>query len=89
MTIHGTAHAARDVRDMMAPLYFGRLWRPLLLDLALMRRPGLLRHPRVIHPLRLRLEWGGGGRNEKASKTGANLQENRIMELPQEANTYT
>ena len=67
VSIHGTAQAAGDVRDMMAaekenfspaPLYLGRLWRPLLLGLK--RRLGLKGHPRVIHPLWLRLQWGGG-----------------------------
>ena len=74
VSIHGTAQAARDVRDMMAaekedllarPLCSGRLWCPFLLGLR--RRLGLKGHPRVIHPLWLRLQWGGRGRSKGES----------------------
>ena len=64
VSIHGTAQADGDVRDMTAAvkeglppasLCFWWLWRPLSLDVALKRRPGLLGHLRVSKPLRLRL----------------------------------
>ena len=63
VSIHGTAQAAGDVRHMMAPSYFGRFRRSLLLDLR--RRLGELGRRRVIHPLWLRLQWGGGGSKRK------------------------
>ena len=60
-------HCWRPRRRNSLPghLYFGRLWRPLLLDLALTRRPGLSGRPRVIHPLGLQLQWGGGTKRAK------------------------
>ena len=70
VSIHGTVQAAGDVRDMVrprrrnfspAPLYLGRLWRPLLLGLR--RRLGLKGRPRVIQPLWLELQ-GSGGRSK-------------------------
>ena len=42
-----------------------QLWRPLLLGLALMWRPGLLGRPRAIHPVGLRLHLGGGTKRTK------------------------
>ena len=73
---------------MPAPLYLGRLWRPLLLGLK--RRLGLKGRRLVMHPLWLRLQWGGGDESkEKASETGANCQDKKILEVPQEGNSYT
>ena len=59
VSIHGTAQAAGDVQDMMAAEEEELLARPPLL-LGLKRRLGLKGRPRVIHPLWLQLQWGGG-----------------------------
>ena len=56
-----------------APLYFWPLWRPLLLGLALMRRPGLFGRPRVIHPHGLRLQWGEGRSGQKSFEDWSEL----------------
>ena len=96
VSIHGTAQAAGDVRDMMAskreellarPLVFRAVLAPVVTKCKAARRA--LGRPGVIHPLRLRLQWGGDEAKGKTSTTEANCQDKKILEVPQEGNTYT
>ena len=93
VSIHGTAQAAGDVRDMMAAEKGELLARPLefrAVVASVFTRSRSNAVPRaMIHPLGLRLQWGGDEANEKASKTGANCQDHKILQVPQEGNTYT
>ena len=99
VSIHGRAQAAGDERDMMAAEKKELLTRPLVFRAvvaSVVTRPKAA--PRAIGapacdppPLASAPAWGGRGdeAKEKTSETGANCQDERILEVPQESNTYT
>ena len=100
VSIHGTAQADGDVRDMMAAEKEQLLARPLVfraVGVPVVTRPRSNAAPRAQGapacdpPPRALAPVGRGGdeANEKASKTGANCQDKKIMEVPQGGNTYT
>ena len=98
VSIHGTAQAAGDVRDMMVAERGELLARPLVFradvapvvtrSKAAARAQGAPACDRSPSGLGSR---GGGGdeAKEKTSKTGANCQDKKIVEVPHKSNTYT
>ena len=97
VSIHATAQAAGNVRDMMATEKEELLARPLVFRTVV--APVVARSkvaPRAQgapacdpHPLASAPVWGGDEAKEKASDTGANRQDKKILEVPQESNSYT
>ena len=97
VSIHGTAQAAGDVRDMMAAEKEELLARPLVFRAVV--APVVTRSkaaPRAQGaptcdppPLASPPVGGGDEAKEKASETGANCQDKKIFEVPQESNSYT
>ena len=97
VSIHGTAQAAGDVRDMMAAEKEELLARPLVFRAVV--APVVTRSkaaPRAQGapacdppPLASPPVGGGDEAKEKASETGANCQDKKILEVPQESNSYT
>ena len=97
VSIHGTAQAARDVRDMMAAEKEELLARPLVFRAVV--APVVTRSnaaPRAQGapacdppPLASPPVGGGGEAKEKALETGLNRQDKKILEVPQEGNSYT
>ena len=97
VSIHGTAQAAGDVRDMMAAEKEELLARPLVIQAVVApvatRSIGSLRafeaplcdqFPRASASVR-----GGTKQIRKTSETGATCQDKKIWDVPQEGNTYT
>ena len=96
VSIHGTAQAAGDVRDMMAaekeellacPLVFRAVVAPVVTgSKAAPRAQGA---PACDPPPLASAPVGGGGKaKENASETRANCQDKKILEVPQESNSY-
>ena len=96
--IRETAQAAGDVRNMMAAEKEELLARPLVFRAVVApvvnrsnAAPRAIEAPASDPPPLTWAPVGGGGdkENEKALKTGAHCREKKILEVPQESNTYT
>ena len=97
VSIHGTAQAARDVRDMMAakkeeprarPLVFRAVVAPVVTRAK--GAPWAIEAPACDPtPLASAPVGGGDEAKEKTLETEANCQDKKILEVPQEGNTYT
>ena len=96
VSIHGTARAAGDVRNMMAaekkellarPLVFWAVVAPVVTrSKAVPRATGA---PACDPPSGFGDSGGGDEAKEETSPTGANCQDTKILEVPPEGNTYT
>ena len=97
VSIHGTAQGAADVRHMMAAEKEELLPRPLVFRAVVV--PVVTRSkasPRAQGapacdpgPSGFGSSGGGNEAKEKASETGANCQDKKVLEVPQERNSYT
>ena len=97
VSLHGTAQAAWDVRDMMAagkeellvrPLVFRAVAAPVVTRSK--AAPWAQGAPACDPPPLASAPVGGGDKaKEKPSETGANCQDKKMLKVPQEGNSYT
>ena len=99
VSIHGTAQVDRDVPDMVAAEKEELLARPLVFRAIVARvvtrsrsktAPEANRAPACDTPPQAWAPVGGGTeQKKKLPKAGASCQETKVLEVPQEGNTYT
>ena len=98
VSIHGTAQGDGAVRDIIAakkeellarPLIFLATVAPLVTRPHGKVEPHALGAPVCDPPPLVPFSGGEDEAREKPSKTGANCQDKKVSEVPQESNTYT
>ena len=71
---------AAEKEELLArPLVFRAIVAPVVTRSPSNAALGLRGRPCVIHPLELWLQWGVGEGKEKASQTGANCRDKKIL----------